>query len=182
MQILAEGDADAVSIDSVAERSEVSRTLVYKHFVNRTDILIGLYIRERERLTAEISRAITGADSVESMFRTLFRVAIRDAIRSGKTFDVLHNAAVFDTELRKAQEAREASMTELYAMSLRSEFTLPPAEAQALTVMLLGAIRPALTLWKSQPTEEYAELLEHTFAVLVTAALSRLELEGAAPR
>ena len=49
-EMVAAGDADEVSMESVALRAGVSRALVYKHFANRQALLHALYERESSHL------------------------------------------------------------------------------------------------------------------------------------
>src|SRR4051812_26747437 len=64
LALVAAGDVDGVSVESVADQAGVSRPLVYKHFANRTEILTELYLREAERLHEELSGDVRAADGV----------------------------------------------------------------------------------------------------------------------
>src|SRR6184192_2528395 len=93
LDLVATGDVDAVSIESVADRAGVSRALLYKHFANRTDILIALYLREGARLHEELSAKVLAADTLEGMYRALFRGSVRAAKERGRIFEGLRAAA-----------------------------------------------------------------------------------------
>src|SRR5580698_4920117 len=43
-----------VSMEAVAERAEVSRTLVYKHFANRDELVAAAYRREAAKLHQDL--------------------------------------------------------------------------------------------------------------------------------
>jgi len=79
LALVAEGDIESVSMEAVAERAGVSRPLVYKHFANRSELLAAVYQREAALLHAELSAAVTAADSVADMFRALVRGSLRAA-------------------------------------------------------------------------------------------------------
>src|SRR3954471_15515271 len=91
--LVAAGDVDLVSVESVADRAGVSRPLVYKHFANRSDILTTLYQREGLRLHADLSVDVQAADTVEEKYRALFRGSIRAASERGQIFEGLRSAA-----------------------------------------------------------------------------------------
>ncbi len=75
VELVVTGDADAVSMEAVAERAGVSRPLVYKHFANRGELLAAVYRREATLLHRELAAEVGAATTVEGMFRTLIRGA-----------------------------------------------------------------------------------------------------------
>lgn len=171
LALVAAGDVDAISIESVADRAGVSRPLVYKHFANRSDILTELYLREGQRLHADLSVDVLAADNVVDKYRALFRGSIRAARERGQIFEGLRSAAGTNGALRQAQRKRDRETVTFYARQTTAEFGVPRAEAEAITGMLLGAIAPALTLWHARPTNDYAAKLEDTYMRVVTSAL-----------
>src|SRR3954454_2400127 len=89
LSLVAAGDVDAVSIESVADRAGVSRPLVYKHFANRIDILTALYLRESQRLHADLSVDVQAAETIVEKYRALFHGSIRAARERGQIFEGL---------------------------------------------------------------------------------------------
>ena len=174
LDLVAAGDVDAISIESVADRAGVSRALLYKHFANRTDILIALYLREGARLHEELSAKVLAADTLEGMYRALFRGSVRAAEERGRIFEGLRAAAGMNSQLREVQRSRDRQTVAFYTDHAVREFHLPQEEAEAATAMLLGAIAPALSLWHAHPTLEYAAILEETYMSLVSASLAEL--------
>src|SRR3954470_15744732 len=65
LDLVASGDVESVSVDTVADRAAVSRSLVYKHFANRTEILTALYERESSRLHNQLAADVTAARTLE---------------------------------------------------------------------------------------------------------------------
>src|SRR5437588_4600662 len=90
--IVADGDVEALSMETVATRAGVSRPLVYKHFANRGELLAAVYRREAAALDAEIVAAVQQADGLEDVVRTMVRGIFEgDALR-GSIFSVLQRA------------------------------------------------------------------------------------------
>src|SRR2546430_12622576 len=89
--LVAAGDVEAVSMETVAERAGVSRPLVYKHFANRGELLAALYEREAALLHAELAADVEAANTVEEMFRALIRGALRAPARRGATLAALRS-------------------------------------------------------------------------------------------
>jgi AcrR family transcriptional regulator len=161
LSLVSAGDVDAVSIESVADRAGVSRPLVYKHFANRSDILTELYLREGQRLHAELSVDVQAAETILEKYRALFRGSIRGASERGQIFDGLRSAGGINGTLRQVQRDRDRETVAFYARHAVAEFGVPRPEADAVTAMLLGAIAPALALW-------------HANMCIVTGALNEL--------
>jgi AcrR family transcriptional regulator len=174
LSLVAAGDVDAVSIESVADRAGVSRPLVYKHFANRSDILTALYQREGQRLHADLSVDVQEAKTVVDKYRALFRGSIRAASERGQIFEGLRSAAGMNGALRQVQRDRDRETVAFYARLAVAELDVTRPEAEAVTAMLLGAIAPALALWHGRPTDDYAAKLEDAYMCIVTSALDEL--------
>ncbi|HAS09590.1 MAG TPA: hypothetical protein DCS55_03590, partial [Acidimicrobiaceae bacterium] len=54
--VVNESGPDAVTMGAVAERADVTRALVYKHFENKDALLLELYRREASALDRSIRR------------------------------------------------------------------------------------------------------------------------------
>ena len=174
LTLVAEGDLDSVSMETVADRAGVSRPLVYKHFRNRTEILTALYLREGERLHEELSVDVQAADTIEDKYRALFHGSIRAAEDRGQIFAVLRSAADMNSGLRKIARERDRHTVEFYAQPTIDELGSPRPETEAITAMLLAAIAPAIALWHAQPSQKHAAQLEDSFMCIVCSTLAEL--------
>ena len=178
LALVTAGDVDAVSIESVADRAGVSRPLVYKHFANRGDILIALYLRESERLHKDLAVDVVAAGTVEDQYRALFRGSMRAAKERGQIFERLRAAAGMSPQLREVARERDRKTVAYYARHAVTEFGIARAEAESVTAMLLGAIAPALALWHARPTNDYAVKLEDAYMTIVSGTLDRLRVSS----
>jgi AcrR family transcriptional regulator len=174
LTLVAEGELDNVSMETVADRAGVSRPLVYKHFRNRTEILTALYLREGERLHEELSVDVQAADTIEEKYRALFHGSIRAAEDRGQIFAVLRSAADMNSQLRKVARERDRHTVEFYAQHTMDELGSPRSETEAITAMLLAAIAPALSLWHAQPSKNRAAELEAAYMCIVRSTLADL--------
>ena len=71
--LLAEDGIEAVTMETVAVRAEVSRPLVYKHFANRDELLAEVYRQEAGKLDEAIVTAVVQAKGFEAKIRALIR-------------------------------------------------------------------------------------------------------------
>jgi AcrR family transcriptional regulator len=171
VELVVSGDADAVSMEAVAERAGVSRPLVYKHFANRGELLAAVYQREATLLHRELAAEVGAAATVEGMFRTLIRGALQAAAERGHVFSALRSAGGRSHELRREQRGRDVETVRAFAGRAMRELGLDRRRATATTATLLAAIDPVLTQWRLRPTADQAQLLEEIYVGMVRGAL-----------
>jgi AcrR family transcriptional regulator len=170
VELVVTGDADAVSMEAVAERAGVSRPLVYKHFANRGELLAAVYRREATLLHRELAAEVGAATTVEGMFRTLIRGALQAAAQRGHVFSALRSAGGRSHELRREQRGRDVETVRAFAGRAMRELGLDRRRATATTATLLAAIDPVLTQWRLRPTADQAQLLEAIYVGMVRGA------------
>src|SRR6266516_910782 len=173
--LVASGDVEAVSMETVAERAGVSRPLVYKHFANRNELLAAVYRREAVHLHRQLAAEVGAADTVEAMFRTLIRAALRAADRRGHVFAALRAAGGWNRELRHEQRARDADTVRAFSRRAMRELGIDRRQATAGTATLLAAIDPVLAQWRLRPTPEHAALLEDIYMGMVHGVFDALQ-------
>jgi len=174
LELVARGDVDSVSVEAVADRAGVSRSLVYKHFANRTDILTALYERESTRLHDQLSADVVAAPTLEEKYRALCHGSLTAAKERGQIFDGLRSAAGMNRQLRKVQRDRDRQTSATYVQLTEREIGVPGELAEPVTALLLGAIAPMLNLWHARPTEAYAAEIEDAYMCLVIGTLGEL--------
>jgi AcrR family transcriptional regulator len=176
------GEVD-FKMEAIAERAGVSRPLVYKHFSNRNELLAALYQRESALLHAELSAAVSAAETLEDNFRALIHGALRAQASRGSTFDAFRAAGLRTHERREEQRQRDRTTVRYFASRAVQEFGLESRQAKAAVGILLGAVDAVLTQWRSHPTVGYSAVLEDTYVTLVLGGLDRLAgSDGRPPR
>jgi AcrR family transcriptional regulator len=173
-ELVSSVEIDAVTMEAVAERAGVSRPLVYKHFANRGEMLGALYQREAAHLHAEMSAQVTGADTLEDMFRALIRGALQARANRAPALNVLRAAGVRNRELREEQRRRDRTTLRFFATRAVRDFQLDERQAKTGVAILLGAVEAVLAQWRVRPTREHAALLEDTYVALVVGGLDEL--------
>jgi AcrR family transcriptional regulator len=174
LELVASGDVESVSVESVADRAGVSRSLVYKHFANRTEILTALFERETARLHDKLAADVTAARSMEEKYRALCHGSLEAAKERGQIFDGLRSAAGMNKQLRKVQRDRDRETSSVYVRLAEREIGATRDVAEPVTALLLGAITPMLNLWHARPTEAYAAELEDAYMCVVSGALEEM--------
>jgi AcrR family transcriptional regulator len=183
--LVAEQDVESVSMDSVAARAGVSRSLVYKHFANRHELLAAVYRREAAALDTEIVRAVETAGGFEDVIRTLIRGVLAGAASRGATFARLSRAGARDARLRQEQRDRDRRTVRYFSRLAMTEFGLSKEPARAAIRILLTGVDSVLAQWHARPSVQQARFLEDLYVDLVIGSLDRLASRGgerSAPR
>src|SRR2546421_9012652 len=178
--LVAAGDVEAVSMETVAERAGVSRPLVYKHFANRGELLAALYGREAALLHAELAADVEAAGTGEEMFRALIHGALRAPASRGATLAALLSVGSRSRASREEQRRRDRTTLRYFGRRAVRQFGLDERRARAGVAVLLGAIETVLAQWRRRPTREHAALLEDTYVALVVGGIEELDRRRAA--
>jgi AcrR family transcriptional regulator len=177
--LVASGDAEAVSMEAVAEEAGVSRPLVYKHFANRHELLGALYAREAQALHDEIGADVAKARTLDENFRALVRGALSAQASRGATFAALRAAGTHTTDDRQREKRdRDRETLRFFARRAVRQYGVAEDKARAAAAILLGAIDSVLTAWRARPTPEHAALLEDTYVTVAVAGIKALKGGG----
>lgn len=172
--MVATGEVDEVSMESVADAAGVSRALVYKHFANRRDLLSALYERESLRLHKQLAADVEAADGLAEMLRALIRGSLAAQASRGATFAALGHSAGRTTAQRDVQRRRDGRTLRYFTQQATREFAVDDDVARAALGVALSSIPAVLTQWQRRPTRDHAALLEETFVAMAIGGLTQL--------
>lgn len=161
-----------VSMESVAERTGVSRALVYKHFANRSELLAAAYRREASKLHEDLAVEVSAAASLEEMYQALLQGSMRAAVERGQTLAALRAAGGWNRDIRREQRARDRETVRAFAAVAARQHGIERGRAASVTAVVLGALDAVLAQWRIDPTEESRAVLEETYLAMVAGAYS----------
>jgi AcrR family transcriptional regulator len=173
-EMVAAGEVEATSMESVAARAGVSRALVYKHFANRHDLLGALYERESAHLHARLSADVQAADTLSEMLRALVRGALAAQASRGATLTALRSNGGRGGAERDVQRRRDRQTLRYFTRRAVEELHLDERVAAAGLGIALGAIQTVLAQWRSRPTPEHAAELEDAYVAMSMGGLREL--------
>lgn len=173
-EMVAAGDADSVSMEAVAQRSGVSRALVYKHFANRQALLHALYERESTHLHRALSEAVQRASTLEDMLRALVTGALAAQAERGATFAALASQAGRPREQRDRQRRRDAETLRHFTRQAVAELDLDEDVARTALGLALSSISVVLGRWRRQPSPAHAAVLADTWLAMTIGGLRSL--------
>ncbi len=159
-----------VSMEAVAEHAGVSRSLVYKHFANRDELLAAAYRREASNLHRELASEVASAGSVEEMYRALLRGSMRATMERGQIFTALRAAGGWNRDIRREQRSRDRKTVQAFAAVAAQQYGLERRRSISVTAVLLGALDAVLAQWRLARTDGDSEILEEAYLAMVVGA------------
>ena len=172
--LVATGGVGGVTMESVAAASGVSRALVYKHFVNRRDLLAALFERESHLLHEQLTEAVANAEGLEAKFRALVEGALAAQSTRGATFAALMNQGGRQPDQRAMQHRRDSATVRYFAAVAVAELGIEKKKAITGTQLALGAIALVLQQWRHRPTSEHTEQLADAYVAFAMGGLRTL--------
>lgn len=170
--LLAEGES-AITVGSIAERANVTRTLVYKHFENRDDLIVELHRRERKRLDDELI-AITV--SAEPGFEPQLRAMVRGLLDAAEQWSTIFNPLRRGSEAtaRRDRRARNRRTLGYFTNLAVEDYQLPVDVTRSAMSVLLGGLDPLLWQVPRNSTVAQRDALTDMYVGLVLDALAGL--------
>ena len=153
-EVLANGYGE-LTMERVAQRAGVSRTLVYDHFANRSDLFLAVLGEEHVRLMAAVAPAVAHGDR-ETRVRAGVRafLTVADAYGGGGFAELFRNPVAHAPELAAEVGRIRDGLADLVASVIAGE-SGQPVEAGMLTAhAIVGAMEEAAVWFARTPTDE----------------------------
>lgn len=155
-EIVVEEGVSAVTMDGVAQRCGVAKSLGYRYFADRDDLLGALFDREMQsyvdRFTAELKSGARFEDWIRSACRQLFRLADEQ----GQLFSRL----VSDQgPLAARARANQRATADGWAVGLQKAYHLPRRQAEHLAWLIVSGANGALAARNGEDDDALIETL-----------------------
>ncbi len=139
-----------VSMDDIADRAEISKPVLYRHFPSKLELYLEVVDHRGEALVSAIDGAldavVDGATRGRDVVRAVVRAYVEFVEQAGDSSSLLFESDVTrDSEVRHRVEQAAAAAAESICAGLRELGTLPPAHAELLAAALVGLARVAAT-------------------------------------
>ena len=164
-------------METIAERAEVTKPILYRHFPSKRDLLLAIVDRAGEELLDSLAQP----DPVEMGWLT----AIRHSIHSYFDFVVRAEAdfrLIYATDVNVDSEAYErvtqirTGITRIVAENVRSYTDLssvPPEDIEAVAVLLVGMVESTVIYWMNNKEISH-EVYEDNLVRAAASILSQL--------
>jgi AcrR family transcriptional regulator len=174
LELVVAGGPEKVTMGTVAERAKVTRTLVYKHFANRDELLRAVFRREANELDAVIVAEVKAAQGFEQRLRMFVRAVLRAVDTHGPILTPLLAHSQFQRGFRTEPRRRDRRNVRFFAELARTEYDLSSQDATAAISMLLPGIASLWAQAQTMTTASQRKAHEDLFVLLVTGALTHL--------
>lgn len=143
-----------VSMDDIADRAEVSKPVLYRHFPSKLDLYLAVIDRRGESLVAAIAQALASVDlgddidppSGRAVVRAIVRAHVEFVEDAGESFSLLFESDVTrDADVRTHVERASAAAAQAVSGGLHELAGLPTEQAELLAVALVGMTQVAAT-------------------------------------
>ena len=139
-----------VAMDDIAERAQISKPVLYRHFTSKLDLYLAVVDQRGEALVATITQALAsveeGATNGRSMVRAIVGSYVQFVEEAGESFSLLFESDVTrDSDVRARVESASAQAADAICTGLHELAGLPPAQAELLSSALVGMARVAAT-------------------------------------
>ena len=172
--IVEESGAGTVTMGTVADRAEVTRALVYKHFDNKEALLGELYRREARALDRHIRRRVeASAEGFEPKLRAFVGACLDAVGEHGPFFAPLRSVASDPTQ-RQQQRRWDRRTTGYFVQLAVDEFGIDEQTARSAIGVLFSGIQSLLSQMRRSPGDSQRAVLEQTYVEMTIGALERL--------
>jgi AcrR family transcriptional regulator len=172
-RLVADEGPSSVTMGSVAERADVTRALVYKHFANKDAILAALYRREAAALDRAIAREVAAApEGLEPKLRAFAHAVIEAVGTHARVFAPLRPFG-HDATFRREQRTWDRRTVRFFTTLTVDELGLDEAVARPALAIVLSGINSVLAQAAGSAADQRA-FLEDLYVSMALAGLRDL--------
>lgn len=140
-----------VSMDDIADRAEVSKPVLYRHFPSKLDLYLAVVDHRGQALVTAVDEALAAVDRGEqqsgrAVVRGIVQAYVEFVEQAGDSFSLLFESDVTrDSGVRSRVEQASADAARAICRALRELAGLPLEHAALLSTALVGMARVAAT-------------------------------------
>lgn len=138
-----------VSMDDIADRAEVSKPVLYRHFPSKLDLYLAVVDHRAEALVEAVDGALDAPPGEErprgrEVVRAVVRAYVEFVEHAGESFSLLFESDVtHDGDVRRRVEQASDDAARAVCRGLQELAGLPTEHAELLSTALVGMARVA---------------------------------------
>ncbi|MDO8108297.1 TetR/AcrR family transcriptional regulator [Isoptericola sp. b441] len=150
-QMFARDGYHHVSMDDIADRAEVSKPVLYRHFPSKLDLYLAVVDRRGQALAAAVDAELARASTADGppghdIARAIVAAFVGFVEQAGETSSLLFESDVTrDHEVRERVEAASREAADAVCRGLRDLTGLAQPEADLLAEVLVGMAQVTAT-------------------------------------
>jgi AcrR family transcriptional regulator len=172
IELLAEGGAEAVTMEGVAARAGVSKALGYRYFDNADQLLLALHNREMTEMGHRIRAALAGATGFEAQVRASLAAWLDLLGERGAVIATVMAVRPVSGPVDDASRTVHAAVSEFYGTMAVEAFDISPNLAAVAASIMLAGLDGLVDCWVSRrmPRRELVD----TYTTMCVAAFGAL--------
>ncbi len=168
---LAEG-VGAVTMERVAAAAEVNKTIVYRVFANRGEVVAALFEREFGALAERIVGAGADATDIETWLRSAVKVWFDAIAENDGLLSVLLDGGTDDDELHERRSLWEKQSTRDWGEGIALLTGADVEDAMDASAIVLAGLRGAVARWREDGRDRH--VVENRLVAIAIAAIGGL--------
>ncbi len=146
-ELLAEGHADALTMEGIAGRAGVSKALCYRYFDNADELLVAVAEREMVEVAHRVRSAMEATATFEASVRASLAAWFDVLAERGPVILALLNTPRLAGDLGERRRELRAVVGDFYGRRAAGAFGLSPRVAGTATVILLAGMEGVIDCW-----------------------------------
>jgi AcrR family transcriptional regulator len=172
VELLAEGGPDAVTMEGVAARAGVSKTLGYRYFGNADELLVAVHRREMAEMGNRVRSAIAEVHGFEPQVRASLAAWLDLLAERGPVIASILAVRPVSSPVDEASRSVHAAVSEFYGGLAAEAYDLSPRVATVAASILLAGLEGLVDCWISRRMPR-RELID-TYTTMCVAAFAAL--------
>lgn len=174
--LVIEEGAAAVTMDAVAAGAGVNKSLLYRQFANRGELLLALHQRETAELDARIAAAMEAVETFEEKITAFVHAWFSHMVRRGRLmYRLLDARTVAERTVGRPSRERQRNIDRTYGQWYVRHFGLREEDAIDAAAVHMAGLTGLFDRWLTSPTAATRQRLEATFTEIVAGSLERLQ-------
>jgi AcrR family transcriptional regulator len=152
INIIHEGGYESLSIRELAGKVKISEPAIYRHFLNKEDIILGILSRIGEfdhKLEAQLAGGHTAADKLKRFIQFHFDFLQKNKEMTSVLFseDIFKQSDLLKQKLMRIIKYRKSLLTSIIDQG-KAENDIKSIETGDIVTMILGFIRLTVLEWR----------------------------------
>lgn len=140
--------AEALTMEGLATHASVNKSIVYRFFSNRDEVVLALYEREAAALDERARTAVDAASTYADKQRALLGIFFDLTLDRDNVMRLLEEATGLSPALEDLLARRTASAVAWYAEMICDEYEIPPRAALLAATSMGAAARGVVSLFQ----------------------------------